>query len=214
VNVAGYLRVSTELQEHANQRPDIERVCAARGWTVVWYEDVESGAKKRPGWEALKVAVHRGEVGGVVVWALDRAGRDRVQLAHDLAEFARKSCVLVSVREPWLDQPTGPLRTLLISILAWVAESERARLIERTLAGMARAEAGGAVIGRPRAVFDEVLAERMLRSGWSAGAVARKVGVSRPTIVAVAAARGWPIEKKGPWGNQVQRQQSRGVRGP
>jgi DNA invertase Pin-like site-specific DNA recombinase len=84
-----------------------------------------------------------------VIWALDRAGRDRVRLAHDIAEFARKGVAVVSVRESWLDQPVGPLRDLLIQIMGWFAESERARLVERTKAGLARARAQGKTLGRP-----------------------------------------------------------------
>ena len=42
---------------------------------------------------------------------------------------------LVSVRESWADT-SGPVRDLLVSVMAWVATQEKARLVERTKAGL------------------------------------------------------------------------------
>jgi DNA invertase Pin-like site-specific DNA recombinase len=182
MKAAVYLRVSTERQEEANQEPDCLRVCAARGWEPVIFRETESGAKRRPVWDSVKRAVHRGEVGGVVVWALDRAGRDRVRLSSDLAELSRKNAVVVSVREPWVDQPTGPLRDLLIEIMAWFAASERARIVERTKAGLARAVAMGRKLGRkptPQGKVD--LLRALHEQGVGAREAGRRVGVAEST---------------------------------
>lgn len=183
MKAAVYLRVSTDRQDEANQEPDCLRLCHARGWDPVIFRETESGAKKRPIWEQVKRAAHRGEVGAVVIWALDRAGRDRLSVAADLAELAHKRAAVVSVRESWLDQPVGPMRDLLIQILAWFGESERARLIERTRAGLARARAEGKHLGRKWT--DPALVERM-REIWSSGRgpgfAARTLGVPRSTV--------------------------------
>jgi len=182
MKAAVYLRVSTDRQEEANQEPDCLRVCSARGWEPVIFREVESGAKRRPKWDEVKHAVHRGEVGAVVVWALDRAGRDRVRLSGDLAELSRKRAVVVSVREPWVDQPVGPLRDLLIEIMAWVAASERARIQERTRAGLARAVAMGKKLGRKPTPEAKVT---ILRALWKDGEgqreAARRAGVPAST---------------------------------
>jgi DNA invertase Pin-like site-specific DNA recombinase len=150
MRAAVYLRVSKDngTQDEQNQEPDCLRICAARGWEPVVFREQESAVKHRPEWERLKVCVHRGEVGAVVAWALDRMGRDRVKLAHDVAELARKGAAVLTVREPWLDQPVGALRDLLIQLMGWFAQSERERLIERTKAGQARAKKEGKHIGR------------------------------------------------------------------
>lgn len=174
MKAAVYLRVSTDGQDETNQEPDCLRLCTARGWDPVIFREHESGAKRRPIWDSVKQAAHRGEVGGVVIWALDRAGRDRVRLAHDIAEFARKGVAVVSVRESWLDQPVGPLRDLLIQIMGWFAESERARLVERTKAGLARAKAQGKKLGR-RFLAEQTVA--MLRASWTVGASPATAGV-------------------------------------
>jgi DNA invertase Pin-like site-specific DNA recombinase len=173
MRAAVYLRVSTDRQDEANQEPECIRLCAARGWEPVLFREQESGAKARPIWQSVLQSVHQGDCGAVVVWSLDRAGRDRVRLCHDLAEIARKGSVVASVRESWIDQPPGLMRDLLISILTWVAEYERARLVERTRAGLARAKSQGKTLGR-RPV-DPAIVECMRRA-WLVGKPPSHVG--------------------------------------
>lgn len=64
--VALYCRVSTATQTTENQRIDLERVAAARGWHIVaqFSDDGISGAKdrsERPALNALIKAATRGE---------------------------------------------------------------------------------------------------------------------------------------------------------
>jgi len=165
MKAAIYLRVSTDGQTEANQEPDCLRLCAARGWEPLVIRETESGAKERPEWRRVVELARRGQVGAVVFWALDRIGRKRVQVAHDVSELARFKVAIVSVQDSWLDQPDGPLRDLLVQLLAWVAEGERRRLIERTRAGLARARREGKRFGRPPAPPDvraRVLAQAQL----------------------------------------------------
>ena len=54
-----------------------------------------------------------------------------------MPELDRLGVRVLSARESWLDTDS-PVRPLLVAIFGWVAEQERARLIERTKAGMAR----------------------------------------------------------------------------
>src|SRR5712691_2257610 len=77
MNVAIYQRVSTDEQSSSNQRPDLERLCAARGWIITHrYEETISGAAKvRPQLVHLLADAHAGHFNAVVVWALDRLGR-------------------------------------------------------------------------------------------------------------------------------------------
>ena len=151
-----YLRVSKAdgSQTVENQRPEVEQLVRARGFEVVHaYEEQASAAKHRPKYEAMLKDARRGRFQVLVVWALDRFGRSMVGNLQDVLELDRLGVQVVSVREAWLD--TGsPVRTLLIAIFSWVAEQERARLIERTKAGVAAARRRGARLGRPRARVD------------------------------------------------------------
>lgn len=184
MKAAIYLRVSTDEQQHANQMPDCERLCAARGWEPLLVVETESGAKERPSWARVLEMARRGEIGAVVIWALDRAGRTRVQVAHDLGELFRWRVQVVSVRDPWLDATPGPLRDLLVQVMGWVAEGERDQLIARTKAGQARARAQGKTLGRPRTVTAAQLerAAREVQNGRPVATAARLAGLGRRTL--------------------------------
>lgn len=170
VKAAVYLRVSSRdgRQDESNQEPECLELCRARGWAPLVFRERESGVKARPVWREVLELARRGHVRAVVVWALDRIGRTRVQVAHDLAELLRWRVDVVSVRDGWLDQ-AGPMRDLLVQIFGWVAEGERQRLIERTHAGLARARAKGKVLGRRPRLTGRALEHAVLARGrgWS-----------------------------------------------
>ena len=77
-----------------------------------------------------------------------------------------------------------------MGVINAVAEFERDLLIERTQTGLARARAEGKAIGRPASLTPERrrLAERLLRDGQGASAIARELKASRATIRRVEAA--------------------------
>jgi putative DNA-invertase from lambdoid prophage Rac len=132
---AAYVRVSTDRQTVQNQLADLDRMVRARGHEPVIYEEVESAAKARPVLDRLMSDARTGKVGAVAVWALDRLHRSMTGAISTVLELDRLGIPVMSVREPWLDT-SGPVRPLLVAIFGWVAEQERARLIERTRAGL------------------------------------------------------------------------------
>jgi putative DNA-invertase from lambdoid prophage Rac len=184
-SAALYLRVSKDngSQTVENQRPDLERLAQARGFTVVnVYEEQASAAKHRPAFEALMADARRGSFKVVLVWALDRLHRSMVGSITTLLELDRIGVQVVSTREPWLDT-SGPVRSLLVAIFGWVAEQERARLIDRTKAGLERARREGKRLGRPPAspVLLSAAAD-LVASGISVAEAARAKGVKRTTL--------------------------------
>jgi DNA invertase Pin-like site-specific DNA recombinase len=124
------------------------RLAEARGYELVEYEEVESAAKARPVLERLLADARAGRIHAVSVWALDRLHRSMVGAIQTVLELDRLGAQVLSVRECWLDT-SGPVRPLLVAIFGWVAEQERARLIERTRAGLERARREGKRLGRP-----------------------------------------------------------------
>lgn len=171
MRAAVYLRVSTEKQDEKNQEPDCLRVCAARGWEPFVLREKESGATmNRPVWNQVMDEAHRGRIGAVVVWSIDRIGRSMFELIDDVRELDRVGVQVVSVKETWLDTG-GPARDLLLPIFAWVAHQQRTKLRDQTRAGLARARAAGRVGGRrwtniPPASWDIVAAGRELGLGY------------------------------------------------
>lgn len=179
---ACYVRVSTDRQTVENQVADVRRLAEARGYAPRLYEETESAAKARPVLDALLADVHAGRVESVAVWALDRLHRSMVGAINTVLELDRLGVPVLSVREGWLDT-SGPVRPLLVAIFGWVAEQERARLIERTRAGLDRARREGRRLGRPPT--SPVLvgaALDLVRSGTSVSAAARAHGIARRVL--------------------------------
>lgn len=183
MKAAVYLRVSTGRQDEANQEPDCARLCAGRGWDPVFFRETESGAKHRPQWRRVVEAARTGHVGAVVFWALDRTGRNRTEICRDVGALAAYRVVVTSVKDAWLEQQPGPFRDLMLEIMAWFAEGERRRLIERTRAGLDRARALGVRLGRPPSDSAKVAGgiERV-HQGLTVSAAARAAGISRTTL--------------------------------
>jgi DNA invertase Pin-like site-specific DNA recombinase len=183
---AFYLRVSTHEQTTANQIPALEQIARARGLEVVEvFKETESAAKARPEFDRMMQAAHRGEFGTLLIWALDRLGRSMIGNVQDVTKLDRWGVNVISYTESWLELG-GPMRGLILAIFSTFAEAERSRLIERTIAGQARARAEGKSIGRPRArvdvnAVDEAIARLHKRDGRapSHGAVAKAIGISR-----------------------------------
>jgi DNA invertase Pin-like site-specific DNA recombinase len=192
-HIAVYVRVSTSSQDMRSQIPDLEHwLQAYAGDTPVkWYRDKASGrTMARPGWEALETELRAGRVARVVVWRIDRLGRTAAGLVTLFEELARRSIGLVSVRDG-LDLET-PAGRLLANVMASVAAYETEVRGERQAAGIAAARAagkrwGGRKTGDRWKVSEELAAaiRREAAAGTPKAAIARVVGVSRPTVYSV-----------------------------
>src|SRR5206468_9767355 len=150
MKAAIYARVSTLDQEPENQLAELRRYVAARGWTSVEHVDRGvSGAKdRRPALDRLLVDARRRRLDVLVVWRLDRLGRNLRHLITLLEELQALGIAFVSLGEG-IDATT-PAGKLQMHILGAIAEFERERIRERVLAGLARARAQGKRLGRPR----------------------------------------------------------------
>ncbi len=184
--IALYLRVSTFGQTVDNQERELVAAADRHGWTIaaVFKDEGISGAKgreKRPAFDRLCRAVTRREVDMVAAWSVDRLGRSLQDLVAFLAEL-QASRVDLYLHQQGLDTCT-PSGRALFGMLGVFAEFERAMIVERTKAGMARASAAGARIGRPAiaAEMREEIASR-LATGASAYRVAKELGVDRHTV--------------------------------
>lgn len=177
-----YVRVSTAEQTVENQTPELMQLADARGFEVVEViEEVMSSGKQRPGFERMMKLAHAGKCQVVVCWALDRLGRSMIGNLQTVLELDRFGVQVVSMREPWLTTD-GPVRSLLIAVFSWVAEQERARIRERTQAGLERARRSGTKLGRPGVEVDGDKALLLRRRGLSLRAAAKKLGIGHSTL--------------------------------
>jgi len=179
--VALYTRVSTlHGQTVENQLLELRQFVTSRGWTCFgeYCDEGVSGSKdRRPALDRLLADAKRRRFDIVLVWSLDRLGRNLKHLVNLLDDLQSLGVSFVSVKEG-LDWTT-PSGKLQAQLLAMIAEFERARLQERVNAGLARAKAAGTRLGRPTVdVSEELLASV---KGLSIREAAAKLGISRST---------------------------------
>ncbi len=174
-----YARVSTFDQEPENQLQEVRRYVQARGWQATEYVDKGvSGAKDSPpALDTLVKDAKRRRFDTLVVWRLDRLGRNLKHLVGLLDDLQALGVAFVSLTEG-IDA-TRPAGRLQMHILGAIAEFERARIAERVKAGLQRARAQGRRLGRAR----RVVAETTLASvrGLSVRQAAAQLGVSAAT---------------------------------
>jgi DNA invertase Pin-like site-specific DNA recombinase len=188
MRAALYGRVSTFDQEPENQLVELRRYVQARGWTAVEHVDRGvCGAKdRRPALDALLKDARRRRFDVVVVWRLDRLGRNLRHLITLLEELQALGIAFVSPNEG-IDATT-PAGKLQMHILGAIAEFERARIAERVKAGLQRAKAQGKRLGRPRkhpaATVVPGGSVREAASAWgvSKSTAARWIAGGRPPI--------------------------------
>jgi len=147
-----YLRVSTDEQTIENQRRVLSEVAERKGWRIVaeFVDEGISGAKgrdKRPAFDKLHKAIARREVDVVAAWSVDRLGRSLQDLVAFLSELHAAGVDLYLDRQG-LDTST-PAGRAMFQMLGVFAEFERAILVERTHAGIARARVYGTRSGKP-----------------------------------------------------------------
>lgn len=149
--VAIYHRVSTLDQNPGLAREELRAAAAARGLTIAMeVEETGSGARNsRPGWQAVLHAARRGQLGCVLVWKLDRAGRSALDLLSNVEELGRCGVRFVCSSQAIDIAPHGdPMSRLLLTMLSAVSEFERSLVRERTRLGLATARKRGRRLGR------------------------------------------------------------------
>lgn len=178
--VALYLRVSTASQTVENQRLELQRYCDARGWEIVreYADEGISGTAPRPALQKLMADARRRRFRSVVVFRLDRVGRSLTDLVQTLEELHSLGIGFVSLGEG-IDFGSSAGR-LQLHILAALAQWERERIRERTLAGLERARSQGKRLGRP--VEPLPVAKLQAVAGMSLRAGAAHLGVPKSTL--------------------------------
>jgi DNA invertase Pin-like site-specific DNA recombinase len=193
--VAIYLRVSTDEQTVENQRQALTEACERRGWRIVaeFADEGISGSKgraERPEFDRLHKAMMRGKFDVVAAWSVDRLGRSLLDLVSFLGELHAGGVDLYLDRQG-IDTST-PAGKAMFQMMGVFAEFERALIIERVRAGVARAQRDGTrsgkAFGRPKINADREAAVRAsLAAGNGIRKTARLVGTGNATVAAIKA---------------------------
>ena len=138
----GYARVS---KADGSQSLDLQRdaLCGAGVDAASIYQDFASGVRDdRPGLENCLRALRSGDL--LVVWKLDRLGRNLTHLVNTVANLSVRGVGLrvLAGQGAQLDTTTAAGR-LVFGIFAALAEFEGELISERTMAGHADAKVAG-----------------------------------------------------------------------
>jgi len=174
----GYDRVSTFEQTLALQQDALAAAPCERVFT-----DTISGSKsERPGLTEALDFLRPGDV--LVVWRLDRLGRNLKMLIETLTALAERGIGFRSLTEQ-IDTPP-PGGKLIFHVFGALAEFERDLIRERTQAGLAAARARGRKGGRTRKLGTpgKVAMARSLYNDHtnSIEDICKTLGISRATL--------------------------------
>jgi DNA invertase Pin-like site-specific DNA recombinase len=178
----GYARVST-----ADQNPQLQIDALIRAGVDkrdIFEEKVSGTAGNRPQLEAMMKDVREGDI--IIVWKLDRLGRDAIHL-HQIAEAIQaKGAHLRLLDNSGLDTTTAAGR-MMFAMLAAMAQFERDLTYERTMAGLQVARNAGRMGGRAARFTDAQVLEAYRMHGIAGGAralVYKEKGKDRPMSLA------------------------------
>jgi len=183
MNVALYVRVSTQAQDPEMQLGPLRAHAVQRGWEQLeeFVDRGVSGAKeRRPALDRLMKAVWAGRFQVVVVWRFDRFARSVKHLVTALETFHTLGVAFVSLQEQ-LDTST-PIGQAMFTIIGAMAQLERDIIRERVKAGLAQARLRGVLLGRPKAAATAIEARHLQERGLPVGEIARRLGCSRATV--------------------------------
>lgn len=180
----GYMRVS---KADGSQVLDLQRdaLLTAGVLSEHLYEDFASGkSDDRLGLSTCLKALRSGDT--LVVWKLDRLGRDLRHLVNTVHELASKgiSFKVLTGQGAQIDTTTSQGK-LVFGIFAALAEFERDLISERTKAGLAAARARGRKGGAPYKMTPAKL--RLAMASMSSreaniGALCKELEITRQTL--------------------------------
>lgn len=159
MNVAGYVRVSTEQQRdegsHERQREQLQEWADRHDHEIVIFEDIAISGQSddRPQYDKMMARVN--EFDAVAVRELSRFGRSLQQVLQDIETLTDQGTDFVSITEDFsTESAMGKAMLQMIGVFnefwANLARERANEMIERR-----RSE--GKPIGRPRKVDDELL---------------------------------------------------------
>lgn len=174
-NVA-YVRVSTVEQNDGRQREALSKYHIDE-----WFSEKISGkTADRPQLQAMLGYIRKGDT--VYVEEFSRLGRSTMDLLQIVQQIEKKGAKLVSLKENF-DTSTPPGK-LQMTMLAAIAEFERAMILERQREGIALAKKEGKYKGRKKISIPDIgkYYDRYMSRQASKTGLAKELGISRNTL--------------------------------
>lgn len=189
----GYIRVST-----LNQHLDRQRSAMKDQGVEEIFEEKVSGKNitDRPKFKEALEFLRKGDIFYVV--SLDRLGRNYDDIKEVVKQLKDKGVSVNIMDAPFLNFNTGndlldqAMFDMFLSLLSYISQNEREKLLERQKQGIIEAKKRGAYKGGTvqysatskdpgkRAIYNQIVRE--LEGGVPIAQIAKNAGVTRPTI--------------------------------
>ena len=193
-----FARVSTSSQEYDRQVNELTILANANGWSVeaVFAEKVSGAKANNDRVELLNMInfVEANHIDKVLVMALDRLGRDTLQVL-EVIEMLNSRGISLYIQNYNIETLTkegkvNAMSQFLITILAEVARMERKTIRERVESGYKNFRANGGKVGRKvgyqksESMMKEQYTEeiKLLKKGYSLRNISKLTGTSINTI--------------------------------
>lgn len=172
----GYVRVSDRTQNLERQLQKMKKLGIEDRFI---FQDTASGKNfDREGFHAMKKVIREGDC--LYIDSLDRLGRDYEAIITEWKHITREiKCDIVALDNTGLFdskkfREMGDIGRLLedqmLSLLAYVADTERKKILERQKDGIATAKKAGVKFGRPSSIEDWELFDRTA-ARWEIGEI-------------------------------------------
>ncbi|EGO9037487.1 recombinase family protein [Enterococcus faecalis] len=192
----GYVRVSTK-EQHLDRQIELmkqEQVDEIRQ-EMISGKDIEN----RPIFKELLGYLRLGDT--LVVASLDRLGRNYEDIRSSVTLLMDKGVNVKVLDAPFLEFNTGnetldkAMFDMFLSLLSYIAQNEREKLLERQRQGINEAKKRGAYKGKQveyrddarnpgkRAIYRQVVSS--YKDGVPKAQIAREVGISRTTVYSI-----------------------------
>lgn len=165
---------STTDQTTENQR----RAIAEKYNVSKWFADNATSGAQRPELSRLIDYVRDGDT--VVVYAIDRLGRNTIDVLTTVNALRSKGVSVISLREGF-DLSTD-IGKAMLTMLAAISELERDNIKARQIAGLERARAEGKNLGRIKGIDDATVAKWRTDNQSSIKETAMHFGISTASV--------------------------------
>lgn len=149
MNIA-YIRISSNKQDSASQKLQILEYCHQNKIFLDEIIEVEISSTKnieKRRISELEKKLSRDSI--LITTELSRLGRSMIEVINLVIKLSEKGVQFIFLRQSELSSFQNPASKLLLSFYAYMAETERDFISQRTKAGLAKAKANGKKLGRP-----------------------------------------------------------------
>lgn len=182
MNIA-YIRVSSDKQDKASQRLEIEQYCTEKNIELDKIVEVEISTRKAEKKRKIPELRKLKKDDLLITCELSRLGRSMFEVIKLIDELNKKGVKIVFLRQRELSNfnEGGAISKLLVAIYSYFAETEREFISLRTKAGLEKARASGKILGRPKGLRlskydkDKEIIQSLLNQGLSIRAIYDKL---------------------------------------